>query len=46
MPWAAAALHDAYADDNQVLDGLLMLADAYGKFELALLAAKQSMVHV
>ncbi|XP_066383939.1 uncharacterized protein [Miscanthus floridulus] len=41
-PRAAAALHDADADDDQVLDGLLVLADAYGTFESALLAAKQS----
>ncbi|XP_066382835.1 uncharacterized protein [Miscanthus floridulus] len=41
-PQAAAALHDADADDDQVLDGLLVLADAYRTFEAALLAAKQS----
>ncbi|XP_066374616.1 uncharacterized protein [Miscanthus floridulus] len=39
---AAAALHDADADDDQVLDGLLMLVDAYGMFESALLVTKQS----
>lgn len=39
-PRASAALHGA--DDRQVLDGFLVLADAYGTFESALLAAKQS----
>jgi hypothetical protein len=42
-PRAAAALHAAAADDDQVLDGLLVLADAYGTFESALLAAKQTL---
>ncbi|KAG0548913.1 hypothetical protein BDA96_01G208600, partial [Sorghum bicolor] len=41
-PRAAAAIHHA-ADDDQVLDGLLVLADAYGTFESALLAAKQTL---
>ena len=34
--------HDA-ADDDQVLDGLLVLVDAYNTFESALLAAKQTL---
>ena len=40
MPWAMAALHDVDADDDHVLDGLLMLMDAYGMFESTLLMAK------
>ncbi|XP_034576515.1 uncharacterized protein [Setaria viridis] len=37
-PRTAAALHDA---DDRVLDGFLALADAYGTFGAALLAARQ-----
>ncbi|KAJ1294874.1 hypothetical protein BS78_01G179700 [Paspalum vaginatum] len=40
-PRAAAALHGAAADDDRALDGLLALADAYGSFGPALLAARQ-----
>ncbi|XP_066373656.1 uncharacterized protein [Miscanthus floridulus] len=42
-PRAAAALHDPADDDDKVLDGLLVLADAYGTFESALLAEKQTL---
>ena len=38
LPHAAAALRD----DERILDGFLALADAYGSFEPALLALKQS----
>ncbi|CAD6273302.1 unnamed protein product [Miscanthus lutarioriparius] len=41
-PRATAALNEAADDDDQVLDGLLVLVDPYGTFESALLGAKQS----
>ncbi|GJN19858.1 hypothetical protein PR202_gb07171 [Eleusine coracana subsp. coracana] len=40
-PRAAAALRGAGADDDRVLDAFLELADAYGTFGTALLAARQ-----
>ncbi|KAL5230152.1 hypothetical protein ABZP36_028928 [Zizania latifolia] len=42
LPQAAAAIHRAAAACERVLDGFLVLADAYGTFESALLALKQS----
>ncbi|KAL5223605.1 hypothetical protein ABZP36_010244 [Zizania latifolia] len=42
LPQAAAAIHRAAAACELVLDGFLVLADAYGTFESALLALKQS----
>ncbi|KAF0928802.1 hypothetical protein E2562_010674 [Oryza meyeriana var. granulata] len=42
LPQAAAAVHrGAAADCERALDGFLVLADAYGTFESALLALKQ-----
>ncbi|TVU32044.1 hypothetical protein EJB05_23760, partial [Eragrostis curvula] len=41
-PRAAAALRNATARGERVLDGFLVLADAYGTFGTALLAARQS----
>ncbi|KAL6641298.1 hypothetical protein ACP70R_019479 [Stipagrostis hirtigluma subsp. patula] len=43
-PRAAAALHDA--DDDRILDGFLVLADAYDNFGSALLTARQSVAAV
>ncbi|XP_040383894.1 uncharacterized protein LOC121055478 [Oryza brachyantha] len=42
LPQAAAAVHRAAADCERALDGFLVLADAYGTFEAALLALRQS----
>lgn len=45
LPHAAVALHDSAACD-QILDGFLVLADAYGTFESALLELKQSVAEL
>lgn len=42
LPQAAAALREDAAAYDRILDGSLALADAYGSFEPALLALKQS----
>ncbi|KAM0914086.1 hypothetical protein ACQ4PT_011780 [Festuca glaucescens] len=42
LPQAAAALRNDTAAYDRILDGSLALADAYGSFEPALLALKQS----
>ncbi|KAG8092235.1 hypothetical protein GUJ93_ZPchr0012g20788 [Zizania palustris] len=42
LPQAAAEIHRAAVACERVLDGFLVLADAYGTFESALLALKQS----
>jgi hypothetical protein len=45
LPQAVAALHEAAACD-QILDRFLVLADAYGTFQSALIALKQSVAEL